>query len=106
MADFRIAAAEDVRAFTCREDRQFQIVRADTEAFDMVVMLMGDKNGAEADGVCQSAIFEAAFEFTEAEACIDENAFASAMDDGGVAGTAASEYRHANMCWICFEHVY
>ena len=98
MADFRIAAAEDVRALTCREDRQFQIVRADAEAFDVVVMLMGDKNGAEADGVCQSALLEAAFEFTEAEAGIDENAFASAMDDGGVAGTAASEYRHADMC--------
>ena len=53
MADFRISAAEDVRALTCREDRQFQIVRADAEAFDMVVMLVCDKNGAEADGVCQ-----------------------------------------------------
>ena len=98
MADFRIAAAEDVGTLTCREDRQFQIVRADAETFDVVVMLMGDKNGAEADGIRQPALLEAAFEFTEAEAGIDENAFASAMDDGGVAGTAASEYRHADMC--------
>ena len=44
MADFRITAAEDIRAFTRREDRQFQIVRADAEAFDMVVVLMGDEN--------------------------------------------------------------
>ena len=46
----------------------------------------------------QPALLEAAFEFTEAEAGIDENAFASAMDNGGGAGTAASEYRHADMC--------
>ncbi len=98
MTDFRIATTEHVRAFTCREDRQFQIIRADAEAFDMVIMLMGDENGAEADGIRQSALLEAANEFTEAEACVDKDAFAPAMDDGGVAGTAASEYRHADMC--------
>ena len=98
MADFRIAATEDICAFACRENRQFQIIRADAEAFDVVVMLMGDENGAEADGIRQSAFPEAANEFTEAEARVDKDAFSSAMDDGGVAGTAASEYRHADMC--------
>lgn len=105
MPDFRITTTKDIRALTCREDRQFQIFRADTEPLDMVFMFMGDKNGAEADRVRQPALPEAANEFTEAEARVDKDALPSAMDNGGVAGTAASKYRHADMRCICFEHV-
>jgi hypothetical protein len=66
---------------------------------------MGNENGAQTDGIRQSTLSEAADKFAEAEACVNKDAFASAMDDGGVAGTAASEYRHADMCCICFEHI-